>query len=315
MAFSTKKQSDAPRRRQQTSSATQATQPSLDEQSALFRRNRTLTGSVSSRIGAAGEQQSNLKSARVRAHELTDQRRRIAGVLVVIVAVGGLLAVLLWQFTARVAIEVPNVGRSVAVDTAKYDTVIQEYYGLHPFERLRFATNEERLTSYVQATTPEVKSVALDGSVGFTESKVVITMRQPVAGWKIDTAQYYVDGQGVSFTTNYFGSPSVQIVDQSGVRLEAGTAIASNRFLGYVGRTVSTAAQQGLIVEQVIIPVGTTREIDLRIRGVSSYIKLLIDRPVGRQIEDLTRALAYLKSKGQEPTYIDVRVSNKAFYK
>ncbi|MNT76825.1 hypothetical protein D3C72_2158760 [compost metagenome] len=60
---------------------------------------------------------------------------------------------------------------------------------------------------------------------------------------------------------------------------------------------------------------GTTREIDLRIRGVSSYIKLLIDRPVGQQIEDLTRALAYLKSKGQEPTYIDVRVSNKAFYK
>lgn len=315
MVFSPKKQSDAPRRRQQMPPGTQAPQPSLDEQSALFRRNRTLTGSVSSRIGAAGEQQSNLKSARVQAHELADQRRRIAGVLFVIIAVGGLLAVLLWQFTARVAIELPNVSQSVTVNTAKYDKAVQEYYGLHPFERLRFATNEQRLTDYIQAVTPEVKSATLDGSAGFAASKLIITMRQPVAGWRIDTTQYYVDGQGVSFMTNYFGSPAVQIVDQSGVRLEAGTAIASNRFLGYVGRTVATAAHNGLIVEQVIIPAGTTREIDLRIKDVSSSIKLLIDRPVGQQIEDLTRALAYLKSKGQQPAYIDVRVSNKAYYK
>lgn len=314
MGFSTKKQSDAPRRRQQPSS-THTEQPSLDEQSALFRRNRTLTGSVSSRIGAAGEQQSNLKSARVRAHELADQRRRIAGVLLVIVLVGGLLAVLLWQFTARVVIEVSNVNQSTTISTTQYDDAIQEYYGLHPFERLRFATNEQRLTDYVRATTPEVKNVELDGSDGFTVSKIIITMRQPVAGWKIDTSQYYVDGQGVSFTTNYFASPSVQIIDQSGVRLEAGTAIASNRFLGYVGRTVSTAAQQGLTVEQVIIPLGTTRGIDLRIKGVAPYVKLLIDRPIGQQIEDLTRTLAYLKSKAIEPSYIDVRVSNKAFYK
>lgn len=313
MVFSPKKQSDAPRRRQQMSSNAQAPQPSLDEQSALFRRNRTLTGSVSSRIGSAGEQQGNLKSARVQAHELADQRRRIAGVLFVIVAVSGLLAVLVWQFTAHVVIATPGV--SVAIDSAKYSKAIEEYYGQNPFERLRFAVNQQRLTDFVRTSAPEVKSVTISGGAGFATSRASVVMREPLAGWKMDTTQYYVDGQGVSFITNYFDSPAVQIVDQSGVRLEAGTAIASNRFLGYVGRTVATAARSGLTVEQVIIPVGTTREINLRIKGVSSSVKLLIDRPVGQQIEDLVRALAYFKTKGQQPEYIDVRVSNKAYYK
>lgn len=313
MVFSPKKQSDAPRRRQQMSPSAQAPQSSLDEQSALFRRNRTLTGSVSSRIGAAGESQSNLKSARVQAHELADQRRRIAGILLVIVAVAGLLAVLLWQFTAHVVLATPGV--SSKIDTAKYDKAIQDYYGQHPFERLRFATNQQRLTDYVRSVTPEVEKVSVTGSAGFASSRLSVVMRRPIAGWKIDTTQYYVDGQGVSFVTNYFGSPAVQIVDQSGVRLEAGTAIASNRFLGYVGRTVATAGQNGLVVEQVIIPAGTTREINLRIKDVNSLIKLLIDRPVGQQIEDLVRALSYFKAKGQQPEYIDVRVSNKAYYK
>jgi hypothetical protein len=313
MAFSPKKQSDAPRRRQQTSSNAQAQQPSLDEQSALFRRNRTLTGSVSSRIGSASEQQGNLKSARVQAHELADQRRRIAGVLFVIVAVAGLLAVLVWQFTAHVVIATPGV--NAVVDGSKYSKAIEEYYGQNPFERLRFAVNQQRLTDFIRTSAPEVKSVIISGGAGFATSRASVVMREPIAGWKMDTTQYYVDGQGVSFITNYFDSPTVQIVDQSGVRLEAGTAIASNRFLGYVGRTVATAARNGLVVEQVIIPVGTTREINLRIKGVSSSVKLLIDRPVGQQIEDLVRALAYFKAKGQQPEYIDVRVSNKAYYK
>lgn len=314
MAFSSKKQPDTPRRRQQMSNTIQAQQqPPLDEQSALFRRNRTLTGSISSRVGAAGELQSNLKSARVQAHELADQRRRIGGILAVIVAMALFLAVLLWQFTANVVIATPGIDH--AIDTVKYEKAIQDYYGQHPFERLRFATNQERLTEYLHSVTSEVKTVTVTGAAGFASSKVSIVMREPIAGWKIDTTQYYVDGQGVSFVTNYFSSPTVQIVDQSGVRLEAGTAVASNRFLGYVGRTVATAAKSGLVVEQVIIPAGTTREIDLRVQGVSSSIKLLIDRPVGQQIEDLVRAIDYFKSKGQQPAYIDVRVSNKVYYK
>lgn len=313
MAFPSKKQPDMPRRRQQTSNNIQAQQPSLDEQSALFRRNRTLTGSVSSRVGSASESQSNLKSARVQTHELADQRRRIGGILLVIAAISLFLAVLLWQFTANVMIVTPGINH--AINTSKYEKAIQDYYGQNPFERLRFATNQKRLTEYLHSVTPEVRVATVVGGAGFGSSKISIVMREPIAGWKIDTTQYYVDGQGVSFVTNYFNSPAVQIVDQSGVRLEAGTAIASNRFLGYVGRTVSTAAKSGLVVEQVIIPGGTTREIDLRIQGVGSSIKLLIDRPVGQQVEDLVRALAYFKSKGQQPEYIDVRVSNKAYYK
>lgn len=316
MAAFLKKQPDTPRRRQQPSVADNsrtAAPSSLDDQSALFRRNRTLTGSISSKIGSAGESRSNLKSARVQAHELADQRRQIGGVLLVIMAVVILTAVLLWQFTADVVIATPGISRKI--DTVKYQQAIQDYYGQNPFERLRFAANQQRMTDYVKSVTPEVEKITVNGNAGFASSKLSVAMRKPIAGWKIDNTQYYVDGQGVSFVTNYFSPPTVQIVDQSGVQLEPGAAIASNRFLGYVGRTVALAANDNHMVEQVIIPAGTTREIDLRIKGVNSPVKLLIDRPVGEQVEDMTRALAYFSAKGEQPAFIDVRVAGKAYYK
>lgn len=314
MKFLSSKQPDVPRRRQQTSASSSVPEhrQALDSGSEIFRRNRTLTGSLSSKVSsAANESSSHLKSARVHAHELTEYRRRIGGILFVVALVLALLLFLLWQFTATIKILTPNLGQPVT--SAPYETVIQKYYAEHPFERFRFAVNQTHLTQFVQESLPEVQSVKLT-SAGFMHGAASLTMRQPVAGWKIGTAQYYVDAQGVSFTHNYYPSPAVQIIDHSGVPLESGKAIASNRFLSYVGRTVALAAAQKLTVEQVVIPAGTTRQLELRIKGVSYPAKLVIDRPVGEQVEDMARAIAYFSRKQQTPKYIDVRVSGKAFY-
>jgi hypothetical protein len=51
------------------------------------------------------------------------------------------------------------------------------------------------------------------------------------------------------------------------------------------------------------------------LQGMTTQVKLLIDRGAGEQVEDMDHALVYLKSHGLAPGYIDVRVSGKAFYK
>jgi hypothetical protein len=56
----------------------------------LFRRSRTLTGSVSSEVRAAAEAASHLQSPRLKTHKLKQHRRGIAGSLVVVaLLIGG----------------------------------------------------------------------------------------------------------------------------------------------------------------------------------------------------------------------------------
>lgn len=284
----------------------------LEQQSALFTRNRTLTGSMSSHIGSATEANGTLKSARVHAHELTNHRRRLGVILLGVICVAILIAILLTQLTANVTVSVAQVP---SLNTARYEQDIQQYLTQHPFERLRFALDLGRLTEYLRSQAPEVDTVTGVTAEGLGATKIGLQLRTPLVGWKIGDKQYYVDARGVSFSKNYLTPPTVTIVDQSGVQLTQGSAVASNRFLSYVGRTVALARADHLDVQQVVIPLGTTREIELHLKGYSYPIRLSIDRGVGEQVEDMARAIDYFNRIGQTPQYIDVRIANKAYYR
>jgi hypothetical protein len=313
MALFAKKQPDIPRRRQGgvASVPERATESSLGERYA-FRRNRTLTGSASSRVTSTNESNAQLKSARVQAHELVRQRRHIGGILALVLLGALTLASLVFQFTAQVVVRTSDLSRPLDV---AYSKAIDDYFARQPIERLRFLLHEDALNEYVQTITPEVASVHVDGFGGIGKSIFTIEMRQPIAGWNMQGVQRYVDANGVSFDYNHFTAPKVQVVDNSGIQVEAGQAVASNQFLSFVGRVVGIANASGYIVNQVIIPQGTTRQVELRIEGVAFPVKLLIDRSAGEQIEDMAKSLVWLQSRNMTPEYLDVRVSGRAFYR
>lgn len=320
MAFFSKKTSqDVPRRRQGNGAVTdrraEAAQRQRTEEasSTTFRRNRTLSGSASSRVAGADVSQTDLKSARTHAHELVAHRRRLSGILSVVLLVGVGCFTFLYQLTASVTVS--SVDHVVQLEQSRYQRAIEDYLHRYPIERLRFAADDVRLTQFVQAVHPEVRFVQTVGvdSIGVTKYQIVV--RQPVASWQIGDKQYYVDAEGVSYEQNYYDAPAVRIVDESGAKNADGTAIASKRFLTFVGYAVSLAESSQLHVEQAVIPYGTTRQVELRVKGKPYGVKLSLDRPVGEQIEDMRRAVAYLESKSVTPKYIDVRVSGKAFYR
>lgn len=313
MALFSKKQSNLPGRRRQdvAKRAERSTDIEL-EQRYTFKRNRTLTGSASSKVASTGESKADLKSPRVQAHELTRQRRHIGVVLAMVLLCSFILYSLISQFTAGVVVKAQEA--SLKIDS-NIETVIQSYLGSRPIERLRFLMDGNHFNEYVQAQAPEVAAINVDGSAGFGKSAFIVQLREPIAGWSIKNKQQYVDATGASFSRNYFASPSLQIIDNSGVQVEAGQAIASNRFLGFVGLAVGLAKAQGYKVTQVIIPQGTTRQIELRLDGIGYPVKLSVDRAAGEQIEDMDRAVRWFSSKGQSPQYVDVRVSGKAFYR
>ena len=313
MAFFSKKQNDAPRRRQgvEPSHEQRMTASELSQRYA-FKRNRTLTGSSSSQITSSGELNAQIKSPRVQAHHLARQRRHV-GLLLFLVVLGGLaLYGLISQLTAKAIVTTND--KSVVLDSS-YEKAIQGYFAEQPAERLRFLLNIAHLREYMQAATPEVKDIKVMGASGLGGTAFQVIMRTPIAGWSINGEQHYVDESGTPFSRNYFSAPSVQIVDNSGIQVSAGQAVASNGFLSFVGQVVGLSKEKGYSATQVIIPAATTRQIELRLKDVPYGIKFAVDRPAGEQVEDMSQAVEWLKRHNLSPQYIDIRVSGKAFYR
>ena len=279
----------------------------------LFRRNSTITGSASSKVRGIGELKAHLKSDRVEAHQLVRMRRHLGAILGVSLLIALCLLGLIFEFTANS--DTSLVGINKPVKTASYDATINEYLRQHPLERFRFGLDQVAFTDYVQQSHPEIAELETVKNNGFGKSLFEFSVRRPVAVWTIDEERFYVDTAGKSFTVNHYSNPSINVVDESGVPLKSGVSIASNRFLGYVGRTIAGFEVHKMSVKKIIIPPNTTRQIEVRLKGQAYPIKLSIDRMVGEQVEDAVRAVSYLDSQDRVPDYVDVRVAGKAFYK
>lgn len=309
------KKQQLPNRR--TTSSSREGRASADDLSAryTFRRNRTLTGSLVSEVGSAGEPRSELRSPRVQAHHLRKHRRHLGLVLLAVAAVSAGLFWLVYQSVAgvqvRIAAPVPPTDSSI------YEQKIQEYLNGHLLERNRATLNTDNLVEYLQDNgCPEVAGATVgSGPVGVGTSAITLTMRQAVVAWKTGRAQLFVDGQGVAFTRNYYDKPSVEVIDETGIQAVDNKVLASDRFLGFIGLAVSRLASQGFTVSKVVLPANTTRQIVLSIEGLAYPIKFSVDRSAGEQAEDTARAVRYLDGRGVTPEYLDVRVSGKAYYR
>lgn len=271
-----------------------------------FRRNQTLS---SYRHNTPDE------SSRQKAHQLTSQRRRMSGVFSIVFLAVVLLLLLLWQLMAQVHVTTSTKQLSTSFNGAVYEKSINEYLMINPSQRLRFALNESALGSFIATDYPEVEGVAVSGSPGVAQANIAITFRTPLAGWLINGKQYYVDANGVVFDKNYYDTPKVQIVDESGVSPEQGGAVVGTRLLGFLGRVVAQAQGRGYVVTKAVLPQGTTRQVDVYYENLSTRIKFSVDRGAGEQTEDADRSLKYLQSRGVTAEYVDVRVAGRAAYK
>lgn len=278
----------------------------------LFRRNRTLVGSLSVNVRSTGELSGDLQSPRAHVHHLSAHRRFIVKALLIVAAASCFFTWLLYNFTAEINVVATD---SISIDESRYQKAINDYLIAHPLERLRFALNAEELSNYLEQVVPEVSSVEMNGTSGFAATNFDLLFRRPVASWQIGDTQYYVDQDGVSFGVNYFTNPTVKILDNSGVPQSAGTTIASGRFLRFVGRTVTLASASKLTITKAVIPPSSTHQIEVIIKGYGFPVKFSLDRPVGEQIEDMRNAIRYFDKHRLNPKYIDVRVSGKAFYR
>lgn len=314
---SSRNQSALPGRRS-ASNRIEQSRPTSEELSTryAFRRNRTLTGSSSATIASSNELNAELRSPRAHVHHLASLRRRLFSYLAVVGALALGLYLLVSQLVATTVISVEDTAPILgASDSGAYTKAIEGYYAARPAERFRFVLDRDALLGHIQASRPEVQAIRVEPGAGPGEASVIITARQPIARWSIDGGNQYVDGDGVVFARNYFADPELQIVDNSGLGAASSRLVASNRFLGFIGRVVAKSTTYGLDIDTVSIPSLTTRQVALTLKDQPTEYKLSVDRSAGEQVEDISRITRYLASNNLRPGYVDVRIAGKAYYK
>lgn len=303
----------SPPRRTRIVSDSQKHDEGRESRSSLYRRGRTMAGSTGHTLRAAQPHAINNATPREKVRHLTNLRRKLSFVFSALLGTIVLLAIFLQQFTAGVKVEFGDAAH--ASNDALYERTIQDYLAQNPLERLRFNVDEHKLNTFVISHRPEVEKVTQLGYAAPVTSSFEITLRKPVVSWQVQDKQYFVDAHGVSFTDNVYTAPPVKIVDNSGVEHTSGTAIASARFLTFVGKAVALAQQDSMKVTQVAIPTGTSRQVEISLEGHPYPVIMSIDRPAGEQVEDMQRTVQFFDKQGRVPRYIDIRVKGKAFFR
>ena len=107
-------------------------------------------------------------------------------------------------------------------------------------------------------------------------------------------------------------APTIEVIDE-----DAGTsAKLTSSMKEYIGQAEADFRELGYVPVKAVRPVGSIREIDFYLDGITGYIKLTTDRSTGVSVEDADRMLRYLKGQGiTDFTYIDVRIDRKAYWK
>ncbi len=301
---------------------TRSRQPQSSEiqDDTTFRRSRTLQGTTSPHVKAANQKRALLKSERLKKQQ-TDRRKRHVTTIMALTIVSVIIVVYVFgQYQRGIdVVSITNQDTTSRVPTDKYRQAVNDYFSEMPAERLSFALDHTALDTHIRESLPEVKHVKSTG-VHDGQGSFEVTLRKPVASWQSSNIKSYVDSEGVSFSTNYFDQPKVTIVDNSGIesvseRDDRGVVV-SERFLKFLGRLIALTNSSGIgSVKDASLPKDTTREIDVRIENKPFLIKTHIDRDPAATVEDIGRVINYLEKKKIQPSYIDVRVNGRAYYK
>ncbi len=300
-------------RRRSSKPAVRQPKASSDAQGYVFRRSRTLTGTTSSKVVAGAQSRSQLKTARLQAHELHQLRNRILRILAVLVVCIALLSYVVASYVADISLVYLQPGNQPGGTV--YQQAVLSYFAKHPFERFTFALNQKQFMDTLMHEHPELSSIDSDAGF-FGGTKFIMTFRRPILTWQSAGHTFYVDNQGVAFSYDHFGGKYVAVSDQSGISPAAsGGAIATNSFINFLGKVVGAVNRGGRgVVTDIVIP-AATREVDLKLQGRGYPIKTHTDRDPLQQAQDILNALKWLDDRKVTPQYVDVRVSGKAYFK
>ena len=252
------------------------------------------------------------RSERTQEHKLIARRRKLSVFFMGIAAISILMVVFLLQFVSRVSVTAKGVSNN---NLEKYRSSIEEYFSANPSERFMPNLNRKALVLKVQNDNPEVSDISNINLNGITSYNFELSFRKPVASWNTEGKELFVDSEGISFSTNLFNKPTLAIVDDSGLAASNGKNVASSSFFSFVGKLVSAANNNGLEITKIRIPPASLRQVEVSVSGVKYYAKMSTSESAEGQIANFKTAINYFATHKISPSYVDLRIEGKGYYK
>jgi hypothetical protein len=145
---------------------------------------------------------------------------------------------------------------------------------------------------------------------------ILLTGTEPLMRWRSDGGTYYIDEGGIASQKIDKGTGETLplIIDESNIRVEEGTQVASSQFVIFVKQISTTLEEQSnlkiasLRVEESTNELFATTTTDITIRFAT-------DNSASGQVESAKKVLIAAKKAGHTVSYIDVRLPHKAYYK
>ncbi|MDR1300103.1 MAG: hypothetical protein LBK50_00115 [Candidatus Nomurabacteria bacterium] len=270
------------------------------EQRQEYQISRTISDSSTKRVK---------KSQRDKVHRTALRRKRFHGFVFFCVFVSLIAALALSQIYFDSVYVSFNEDTDKVVKSPDFDKIARltkEYLNDHPAQRVSFLLDQSDLNRYIQKEMPEIENAKLQKANLFSSS-LTLSLRHPVAKY----GDAFVDASGTVFSQNHYNEPTINIIDNSGANVEGLTA----KFLSFVGQVITGLKGQELAVESVVVPSGAVRFVEFRINGVGYPFKAQIDREATGQVADIINMKKYIENKGIIPSYVDVRVEGRGYYR
>ena len=165
-------------------------------------------------------------------------------------------------------------------------------------ERDRQEKASERMQARQKAKTKKIMSVMI--TVGVLLVLFILAVM---------TVREWLRPPEVTVVAEEEYAPTVEITD------EDSSGYVTEGIKRYVGRVERDFKDLGYTVTRAIVPAGKMREVDIYVEGRPEYYKMNLDRGTAVSVEDAVWMLKYLSERGISPSYVDVRIAGKAYYK
>lgn len=260
-------------------------------------------------------------------YELAPSKRRglarlshVPTAIALIVIIGSLAYASLLGTTPRMKILASSSGHSFQRPDGVYESYIEKQLGRSFFNKSKFTINTEAVADSLRNEFPEIDSVSV--AVPLLGHKPVVTFAISSPAFILassDNGAYYVSDKGVPLVkvSDVADQPEnmTTITDESGVTLEVGKPALPVDTVLFIRNVLLQLDATDNKIESVILP-ARANELEVQLQGREYRVRFNTVEDARQQVGTLLAVENRLRNTGEKPKeYIDVRVSERAYYK
>jgi hypothetical protein len=210
--------------------------------------------------------------------------------------------------------------QTIARNTAAYEDEAADILGRSIFNRSKLLIRTDKVARELQEAFPELGNVSVILPLVSRRPIIEVQPARAALILTVSSGAFVVDEEGravikANEVPSSVRDPLPVVQDDSDLPVERGKGVLSKEVVAFIREVSGQLAQKQVAVAALILP-ATPNELDVRLQGRPYFVKFDL-RGEGRQQTGTFLAVkARLEAEGVTPaSYIDVRVTEKAFYK